>query len=183
MIYLKLFYSFFKIGLFSFGGGYAMIPLIESEISANGWITHNAFIQIIGISQMTPGPIAVNTATFVGYQTAGILGAAMATLGVATPSLLIILFISSFFFRNAKHPIMRRIFYGIRPVVAGLIFSAVIIISRTTIIDAGETELTIQPVTLVVAIIVLVLIIKTKIHPIILIIGSGILGYIMSLIS
>lgn len=87
MIYLKLFLSFVKIGLFSFGGGYAMIPLIQKEIESHGWLTPSQFIDIIAIAEMTPGPIAINSATFVGYNTAGFLGGAVATFGVALPSL------------------------------------------------------------------------------------------------
>jgi len=97
MIYLKLLFTFFKIGLFSFGGGYAMIPMIEKEIEANKWLTSDEFVDIIAISEMTPGPISVNSATFVGYKTAGIFGGMFATLGVALPSLILILIISHFF--------------------------------------------------------------------------------------
>jgi chromate transporter len=91
MIYLSLLITFFKIGLFSFGGGYAMIPMIEREIESHGWLSPAEFIDIIAIAEMTPGPIAVNSATFVGFKTAGILGGLFATLGVALPSLLLIL--------------------------------------------------------------------------------------------
>jgi chromate transporter len=110
MIYLQLFASFFKIGLFSFGGGYAMITLISDEIAKHHWLLQSEFVRIIGIAEMTPGPIAVNSATFIGYKTAGILGATLATAGVALPSLLIILFASSFFFKNAEHPLMKKKF-------------------------------------------------------------------------
>jgi len=180
VIYIKLLCTFFKIGLFSFGGGYAMIPLIEAEITRNGWITHEAFIQIIGIAEMTPGPIAINAATFVGYQTAGLFGAIAATLGVAAPSLLIVLFISSFFFKHARHPVMKRIFYGIRPVVAGLILSAVISIGQTTVIHRASTGITFQPVTALIAVGAFIMIMKTKIHPIVLIVIAGCVSYMMS---
>ena len=82
MIYLKLLFSFIKIGLFSFGGGYAMIPLIQREIEVNGWISSSEFVDIIAIAEMTPGPIAVNSATFVGYKTAGLLGSVVATIEI-----------------------------------------------------------------------------------------------------
>ena len=84
MIYLQLFLSFFQIGLFSFGGGYAMIPLIQHELERHGWMTSNQFVDIIAISQMTPGPLSVNAATFVGYKMAGIAGGMVATLGRGT---------------------------------------------------------------------------------------------------
>lgn len=178
MIYLELFFSFFKIGLFSFGGGYAMIPLISTEILKNGWLLESEFIQILGIAEMTPGPIAVNSATFVGFKTAGIFGAFSATLGVALPSLLIILFISSFFFKNSKHPLMKLVFKGIRPVIAGLILSAAIVIGKSTLIhktiNGGSI---VNYKTIIIMVIILGLALKTKIHPIVLIIISGVLGF------
>lgn len=95
MVYLALFYSFFKIGFFSFGGGYAMIPLIEKEIvNIHKWIPVNEFLDIIAISQLTPGPIAINAATFVGHKISGVLGSIAATVGVTAPSFIIILIIA-----------------------------------------------------------------------------------------
>ena len=92
MIYLKLFLSFFQIGLFSFGGGYAALPLIEEQVVVqNGWLSMTGFTDIITISQMTPGPIAINAATFVGMQIAGLLGAIIATMGCVSPSCIIVL--------------------------------------------------------------------------------------------
>src|SRR5690606_18104282 len=120
----KLFITFFKIGIFSFGGGYAMIPFIEKEIQAPNWLTSAEFVDIIAIAEMTPGPVSINSATFVGFKTAGFFGGLSATLGVAMPSLLLILLISQFFFKYREHPVNKAIFYGIRPVVAGLILSA-----------------------------------------------------------
>ena len=100
---LSLFATFFKIGLFTFGGGYAMIPLIEKEIvDKKKWITGDDILEIFAISESTPGPIAINSATFVGYKTAGFLGALFATLGVVLPSFTII-FILSFFLEKFKH--------------------------------------------------------------------------------
>ncbi|MTL75599.1 chromate transporter, partial [Turicibacter sanguinis] len=92
MIYLKLFLSFFQIGLFSFGGGYAALPLIEEQVVVqNGWLSMTGFTDIITISQMTPGPIVINAATFVGMQIAGLLGAIIATMGCVSPSCIIVL--------------------------------------------------------------------------------------------
>ncbi len=168
MIFFNLFFAFFKIGLFSFGGGYAMIPLISEEIANYGWMNEAEFIQIIGIAEMTPGSIAINAATFIGFQTAGLLGALVASLGVLLPSLLIILFISSFFFKYSRHPLMKKIFVGIRPVVTGLIFSAGILIGKEVMFEIR---------TLIVFIALLVIIKFVKIHPIMLIIlaaGGGV---------
>ena len=92
----ELFYSFFRIGLFSFGGGYAMIPWIQSEILHHGWLTADQFADIVAVAEMTPGPIAVNSATYVGYMTAGVVGSMVATAGVTLPSLLLILLVAGF---------------------------------------------------------------------------------------
>jgi len=105
MILLKLYLAFLKIGTFGFGGGYAMLPLIQKEIvDKNAWLSQTDFMDIIGISQMTPGPIAINAATFVGYKTGGFLGSILATLGVVTTSFILISFANYFFniFKNSK---------------------------------------------------------------------------------
>lgn len=125
MIYLKLFLSFFQIGLFSFGGGYAALPLIEEQIvNQNGWLTMTGFTDIITISQMTPGPIAINAATFVGIQVAGFLGAIVATIGCITPSCLIVLTLAYLYQRYKKLPLIQGILSGLRPAVVALIASA-----------------------------------------------------------
>lgn len=183
MIYLDLFVTFFKIGLFSFGGGYVMIPLISREIISHQWISGEAFIQIIGIAEMTPGPIAINSATFVGYQVAGMLGALCATLGVAMPSLLIVLFVSSFFFKYSRHPLSKRIFYYLRPIVAALILTAAIAIAKDLLLvhDAAKTGLNV--VSAIIGLVSLGLAIKTKLHPIALIIIAGSLGYLAMVVG
>ena len=115
-----LFTGFFKIGLFTIGGGYAMLPLMQEEIARYGWITPAEFIDIIAIAEMTPGAIAVNTATFAGFRTAGIIGAIVATAALALPSLLIIVPLSNFWEVHREHPILKAVFNGIKPAVAGL---------------------------------------------------------------
>lgn len=190
MIYLKLVITFIKIGLFSFGGGYAMIPLIQKEIEANGWLTASEFVDIIAIAEMTPGPIAVNSATFVGYKTAGFWGGMAATMGVAIPSLVLILIISRYFFKFQKHPVNTALFYGIRPVIAGLIITAAVFVSETAIFkDDISAELlkniVVRPLDVInlgsIAILGLTLfaLIKYKLHPILVIIGSGFMGVVM----
>ncbi|MGL5988882.1 chromate transporter [Cetobacterium sp.] len=133
---LELFFTFFKIGMFTFGGGYAMIPLIEKEMINNKkWISKDELIEIISISQMTPGPIAINAATFIGKKKAGIIGSLAATLGVVAPSLIIITIISAFFAESFLNPIMQKIFIGLRAGIAGLILSSVIKLSKNTLTD------------------------------------------------
>ena len=138
MTFLLLFGTFFKIGLFSFGGGYAMIPLIQHELEVHGWMTASQFVDVIAIAEMTPGPIAVNAATFVGFRVAGVFGGLLATLGVAMPSLLLILFLSAFFFRYRTHPLQKSIFHCIRPAVTGLIAAAAISICQTALSRVPE---------------------------------------------
>jgi chromate transporter len=121
---LLLFYVFFKVGLFTFGGGYAMIPLIEMETLSRGWITYDELINFIGISEMTPGPFAVNMATFVGTTQAGFLGALVATIGVTLPSFIIILLIAKFFHSFLEKKFVRAGLRGIQPVVVALIAAA-----------------------------------------------------------
>lgn len=127
MIYLQLFFEFFKIGLFTFGGGYAMIPLIKETVLNYGWLTESQFMDFIGVCESTPGPIAINMATFVGSSQAGIGGAAVATLGVVLPSFIIILLVASILKRFIKNKYVERALTGIKVVVIGLILSTGII--------------------------------------------------------
>lgn len=120
-ILLLLFWKFFKIGLFTFGGGYAMIPLIRAEIVEGGLISEAMFIDFIGISESTPGPFAVNMATFVGTQSAGFIGATFATLGVVLPSFVIIFLIARFGSKVLDSMVMKRAFLGLKPSVVGLV--------------------------------------------------------------
>jgi len=117
---IKLFISFFKIGAFSFGGGYAMLPLIKEEIiDVHGWLTNTEFIDIIAISEMTPGPIAINSATFLGYKVAGVLGSVVATIAVVLPSFIVMSILYHFIVKFKNTPYLEWVFSGIRPVVLG----------------------------------------------------------------
>jgi len=121
---LLLFVTFFKIGLFTIGGGYAMIPLIREEVIGRGWLSAQSLTDFIAVSESTPGPFAVNIATFVGFDTAGLAGALCSTLGVILPSFLIILFVAKFFLTFSKNRWVQAAMGGIRPVVLGLIVGA-----------------------------------------------------------
>ena len=124
---LELFTTFFKIGAFTFGGGYAMIPLIQKEVCENKkWLTDDDILEIVAIAESTPGPIAINSATFVGYRTAGFLGALCATLGVVLPSFLIITIISMVLREFSSYKAVRYAFFGIRAGVLALIIKALI---------------------------------------------------------
>lgn len=123
MIYLLLFLEFFKVGLFCFGGAFGMIPLIEEVVLQHGWLPEDDFYNLIGVCESTPGPIAVNMATYIGSTQGGILGSLAATLGVVLPSFLIILLIASLLKNMTKHPIFKSFMRGVKPVVIGLILS------------------------------------------------------------
>lgn len=190
MIYLKLFLVFLKIGFFNFGGGYVMIPLIQREIEKNGWMTTAEFADIIAIAEMTPGAIAINSASFVGYKAGGFLGAAVATAAIPIPSLVLVLLVSRFLLRYKDHPLSKMIFYGIRPVIAGLIVSASMFVAETALFTQHITvevfnSLTSAPLQLInfgslfILGLTLFALIKLKCHPILTIIGSGFAGVVL----
>lgn len=121
LVLLKLFWTFFKIGLFTIGGGYAMIPLITQEAVANGWTTEIELMNYLAISESTPGPFAVNCATFIGFSQYGVIGALAATLGVISPSFIIILIISKFLSNFTDNIYVKGALKGVKPVIISLI--------------------------------------------------------------
>lgn len=133
MIYFQLFWTFFKIGLFTIGGGYAMIPLISSEVIANSWLSKEMLINFIAISESTPGPFAINIATFVGVERAGFFGAVCTTFGVVLPSLIIIMLIAAFFTKFTEKQTVKDAFFALRYAVIGLIFYAFFNLTSQTI--------------------------------------------------
>lgn len=138
MIFLQLFYTFFKIGLFGFGGGYAMLSMIQGEVVTKyAWLTTADFTDIVAISQMTPGPIGINSATYVGYTaivnagfhpTMGILGSTIATFAVVLPSFILMFLITKFFLKFQKHPDVESVFKGLRPAIVGLLAAAALLL-------------------------------------------------------
>lgn len=183
MIYLELLLSFFKIGFFTVGGGYAMLPLIQQEIERFGWITAEEFIDIIAIAEMTPGAIAVNTATFVGFRTGGLLGSVVATTAIALPSLMIIVALSKFWERHKDHPLLKAVFSGIKPAVAGLIGGAAVFIARTALLYdpllAEQEGLPVDPRSLLIALGVFIAVRKFKVDPIRAIVVSAVIGLVI----
>jgi chromate transporter len=168
MLLWQLFYTFFFIGALSFGGGYVMIPLIDRQIvSQLHWLTSTQFTDIVAIAEMTPGPIAVNSATFVGFNLAGVPGTIVATLGVVLPSFLLVLALAMLVKRFSQSAWLNSALRGIRPVVVGLIASAVWTVGQKTLLDLKSWVL---------ALVMLVLLLRTKIHPILLIVASGVIG-------
>lgn len=140
MIFFELFYVFFLIGLFTFGGGYGMIPLIQEQVVARGWIDALSITDFIAISESTPGPFAINIATFVGSQTGGIFGALCATAGVVLPSFIIILIIAVLISRFMKNRFVRGALSGVRPIVLGLIFGTAIVFLIKLIISSSNPQ-------------------------------------------
>ncbi len=138
MIYLQLFLTFLKIGAVSFGGGYAMIPLIREEVLLHDWLTEEIFYNFIAVSESTPGPIAVNMATFVGSSQGGILGAFVATLGVVLPAFVIILIVASILKNIFKFAGVQAALGGIRPAVVALILSTSIIMFVSSIFGVSK---------------------------------------------
>lgn len=140
-IYLKLIWAYLKIGIFGFGGGYAMLSLVERSVVGPGWITEQMFTDIVAISQMTPGPIGINSATYIGYVAPGsvggealssplfgILGSILCTLAVTVPSFILVINASHFIRKHNESGVIKAIFSGLRPVVVGLIASAAIML-------------------------------------------------------
>ncbi len=130
MIYFQLFYIFFKVGLFGFGGGYAILPMIYQEIQTFGIMSADDFSNLVAISQVTPGPIAINAATYVGYKVAGVGGATVATLSVSLPSFILILIVTSFLSKFKTNFTIQNVLKGIRPATIGLIASAFIFLAQ-----------------------------------------------------
>ena len=150
MLFLQLFYTFFKIGLFGFGGGYAMLSMIQGEVVTRyGWISPTEFTDIVAISQMTPGPIGINSATYVGYTAIvnagyapwmGVLGSATATGAVVLPSFLLMLTISRLLLKHKNHPTVTAIFSGLRPAVVGLLAAAALLLMNSENFGHWETS-------------------------------------------
>lgn len=174
MLLLELFKTFFVIGLVSFGGGYAMIPVIELEVTTHNWMTTQEFTDIIAIAGMSPGPIATNSAIFVGYQTAGIPGAVVSALGMVLPSLMIILLISLFFAKVNEHPLVQSAFYGLRPIIVGLIIYAAIKFALSNELIGSLSLHTIG--LLSIFFISLLALIRFKMHPAFVILTAGLVG-------
>ncbi len=182
MIFLSLFWSFFKIGLFGFGGGYAILSMIQHEVCVkHQWIDFAQFSDMIAVSQTTPGPISINCATYTGYvatyniyqsEFIGILGSLLASIALCLPSILMIWFLLNILFKYRENLYVKNIFSILRPVVIGLIFSAAIMLIKP------DTFVNYKSV-LICLISFLVLVFFKKISPILLIVLSGVVGYLI----
>lgn len=183
MILWDLFITFFKIGILTFGGGYAMIPMIESEAIAKGWISSEMLINFLAVSESTPGSFAVNISTFIGNSQAGFMGAMVATLGVVTPSFIIIIIVFQFYRKFITNRYVMGVMVGLRAVVVGLIFSVAIGLFYDELITIGE-KVPVNYVSLILFAILFAVqfgykkITKRKLNPILFIVIAAILGII-----
>lgn len=185
MIFLQLFYTFFKIGLFGFGGGYAMISMIQGEVvTRHEWLSSNEFTDIIAISQMTPGPIGINSATYVGYSAVvnagyshavGILGSTIDTVSVVLPSFILMVLISKFFLKYQKHPIIASVFEGLRPGVVGLLAAAALVLMNRENFGTYNWQILTSIILFAGTFIASY---RYKVNPILLIVICGIIGYV-----
>lgn len=169
-ILIELFYAFFTIGCFSFGGGYAILSFLQQEVERRGWMTTERFVDMIAISQSTPGPIAINMATFVGYETGGILGAFVATLAVALPGMILMMLFALCFFHFYERQGTQAVMKGLRPAVVGLIGAAAWQIGKVAVASYAAAGITL---------VAIILIAKWKVSPVILVIGSAIAGILL----
>lgn len=190
MIYLRLFFEFFKTGLFAVGGGMATVPFLTDMAEKTGWFTQQQLVDMIAVSESTPGPIGVNMASYVGFTTAGVLGSIVATLGLVAPSIIVILIIAAFLkaFRDNKY--VDRVFYGVRPASTALIAAAGISILLISLVNVDAWKLSgkiadlVSIKALILAAVVWVLTnrikITKKLHPLCFIALSAVAGIVFS---
>ena len=179
MIFLILFWTFFKIGAFTFGGGYAMLPLIQSEVERMNWLGKAELIDFIAVSESTPGPFAINISTYVGRTVGGFFGAVCSTLGVVIPSFVIILIVAQFYERFKESKTVKGVMSGLKPAVIGLIGSAVVSVGTTVFFPDGFALSAFSNVTFYISAGITVLsaiLAFKKVHPIIIICLSAAIG-------
>ena len=192
MIYLRLFYEFFKVGLFSVGGGLATVPFLTDMGSRTGWFTAGDLANMLAISESTPGPIGVNMATYVGFHTGGIPGGIVATLGLIAPALIVITIIAGFLKKFRESRVVDSVFYGLRPASTALITAALIQVCTIALMfhevpvpEYGviKTQLFYWPAIALAAVVFICLQIKPfkKLHPIVFILASAVAGIIFKL--
>jgi len=184
MIYLILFLEFFKVGLFALGGGLAALPFLQDLIVKYGWMTAEELLNMIAISESTPGAIGINTATFIGYNTSGPAGGIIATMGLAAPSIIIIIIIAHYFQKFNQHPLVESAFSGIRPAVAGLIASAAFELANGSLFQLNKLQINnnikdfFDYKSLLLLIIIFISIRIFKKHPVIYIAAAAVTGII-----
>jgi len=173
---LQLFTVFLKIGLFMFGGGYGAIALLHKElVEINRWLSDEEFVEILGIAESTPGPVAVNSATYVGYRLCGVLGSLVATLGVVLPAYLVILAIATGLSRYLDTPLAKVLFRGINAAVVALILIALLKVGQTALIKNGVLD----PISLAIGVLAFLIVYALNQHPIVAILTSAALSLVL----
>ena len=187
MTLIRLYYEFFKIGLFSIGGGLATLPFLQKLADNNEWLTTSKLVNMIAISESTPGAIGINTATFVGYEAAGIFGGIITTLGIITPSIIIIIMIAHFFKKFNEKPIVKGAFLGIRPAVTGLIGSVGFSVLILSVINLDKYNLSKKIIDLInikellLFSLIMTLLLRYKKNPITYLAFAAVIGFIFKL--
>ena len=178
MIYLQLFWTYLKIGILGFGGGYAMLSMIQFEVVDNhGWMTTTEFADMVALSQMTPGPVSINIATYIGYTVGGILGSLVATAAIVLPSLLMLVLVLKFLFKHKENYIVKTTLASMKPVIAGLIFvAALIMMNPVSFPDAGLHG---NNISVIICAVSFAAVFWAKINPILLVLASGLVGYLI----
>ena len=176
MIYFQLFWAYLKIGIFGFGGGYAMLSMIQFEVVDHyNWMTVEEFADMVALSQMTPGPVSINIATYIGYTVGGIWGSLVATAAIVLPSLLMLYLVLKFLFKHKDNYIVKTTLASMKPVIAGLIFvAALMMMNPISFADAGLHG---SNISVIICAVTFCCVFWTKINPILLIIASGLVGY------
>ncbi len=175
--YLRLIWAYLKIGLFGFGGGYAMLSLIEREVVQSGWISSQMFTDIVAVSQMTPGPIGINSATYVGYVVTGsVWGSIVATLTVVIPPFILTLLASHYITNHKESVLIQGAFKGLRPVVVGLIASAALLLMNSENFGYDVSQ---RLISIALCVASFCVVFFTRIHPIVVIILAGIAGLLI----
>lgn len=190
MIYLQLFWEFFKTGLFSVGGGLATLPFIYDMSDKTGWFTYQQIADMVAVAESTPGPIGINMATYVGYTTGGVLGSLVATLGIVTPAIIIILIIATCLRKFRDSQLVNNAFYGLRPASTALIAAAGLSVVLISLVDTAAYQATgalsdlfcWKAIVLAVVVWLLTNVVKPtkKLHPIVFIAGSAVVGIVFS---
>ncbi len=185
MILLKLWWEFFKIGLFSVGGGMATLPFLYDMSDRTGWFTYDQIADMLAVSESTPGPIGINMATYTGFTTAGIPGSMVATLGVITPGIIIVLLIIAVLERFRKNRYVEAAFYGIRPASAGLIAVAGVLVAEIALFNVDADSIAgffdVKALILAAVLVVLTRWVKPtkKLHPVVFIAASAVVGILL----
>lgn len=177
MIYITLFFEFFKIGLFSVGGGLATLPFLYDLADKYDWFTRTELIDMIAISESTPGPIGINMATYAGYNAAGVLGGVIATLGIVVPALLVVVTIARILTKFKNNKYVNASFYGIRPAVAALILASAWGVIETTLFNVENTDISFLNIPAILCFaLIYYLLVKYKKHPILYIGLAALIG-------